>query len=69
MRPYLARYAGQQVLTGPQAEAYADHFIAVHLSEMPYRGVYSTISAATPRLPGQRQAATTDPQASIDFWS
>ena len=25
---------------------------------MPYRGVYSTISAAAPRLPGQRQAAS-----------
>jgi hypothetical protein len=44
--PYLDRYAGQQLTTGPQAEAYADHFIAVHLSEMPYRGVYAKISAA-----------------------
>ncbi len=46
MRPYLLKYAGQQVLTGAQAEAYADHFIAVHLSEMPYHGVYAKISAA-----------------------
>lgn len=45
--PYLNQYAGQQVLTGPQAEAYADHFIAVHLSEMPYGGVYSAVSAAS----------------------
>ncbi len=44
--PYLNQYAGQQVLTGPQAEAYANHFIAVHLSEMPYGGVYSKVSAA-----------------------
>jgi hypothetical protein len=44
--PYLNQYAGQQVLTGPQAKAYADHFIAVHLSEMPYQGVYSKVSAA-----------------------
>jgi hypothetical protein len=58
MRPYLAKYASQQVLTGQQAEAYADHFIAVHPSEMPYRGVYPTISAAAPRLPSQRQAAS-----------
>jgi len=43
--PYLNQYAGQQVLTGPQAEAYANHFIAVHLSEMPLHGVYATISA------------------------
>ena len=45
--PYLNQYAGQQVLTGPQAKAYADHFIAVHLSEMPYKGVYSKVSAAS----------------------
>ena len=44
--PYLDRYAGQEVLTGPAAKAYADHFIAVHLSEMPYGGVYSKVSAA-----------------------
>ena len=44
--PYLNKYAGQELLTGPQAEAYADHFIAVHLSEMPYGGVYSTVSSA-----------------------
>ncbi len=47
MRPYLEQYAGQQLLTGAQAEAYADHFIAVHLSEMPYKGVYSKVSAAS----------------------
>jgi hypothetical protein len=45
--PYLNQYAGQQLLTGPQAKAYADHFIAVHLSEMPYKGVYSKVSAAS----------------------
>jgi hypothetical protein len=39
MIPSVSQYAGQQLLTGPQAEAYADHFIAVHLSEMPYGGV------------------------------
>ena len=44
--PYLNQYAGQQVLSGPQAKAYADHFIAVHLSEMPYKGVYAKVSAA-----------------------
>lgn len=44
--PYLNQYAGQQLLTGPQAKAYADHYIAVHLSEMPYDGVYSKVSAA-----------------------
>jgi len=46
MIPSVSQYAGQQLLTGQQAEAYADHFIAVHLSELPYGGVYSKISAA-----------------------
>jgi hypothetical protein len=46
MIPSVSKYAGQQLLTGPQAEAYADHFIAIHLSEMPYGGVYAKISAA-----------------------
>ena len=47
MKQYLAQYGGQQLLTGAQAKAYADHFIAVHLSEMPYGGVYSKVSAAS----------------------
>jgi len=47
MIPYLAKYAGLPLTTGAQAEAYADHFIAVHLSEMPYGGVYANVSAAS----------------------
>src|SRR5579884_2956019 len=48
-------YAGQQLLTGPQAKAYADNFIAVHLSEMPYGGVYSKVSAAAMAAPNNAQ--------------
>lgn len=46
MIPSVSQCAGQQLLTGPQTEAYANHFIAVHLSELPYGGVYSKISTA-----------------------
>ncbi len=46
MIPSVSQHAGQQLLNDAQAEVYADHFIAVHLSELPYGGVYSTISAA-----------------------
>ncbi|HEY4828645.1 MAG TPA: hypothetical protein VIH85_17855 [Solirubrobacteraceae bacterium] len=46
MIPSVSQYAGQQLLTGAQAKVYANDFIAVHLSEMPYGGVYSKISAA-----------------------
>ncbi|MCU1492141.1 MAG: hypothetical protein JWM85_3546 [Acidimicrobiaceae bacterium] len=46
MIPSVSQYAGQQLTTGAQAGAYANNFIAVHLSEMPYGGVYSKASAA-----------------------
>ncbi|MGD1051583.1 MAG: hypothetical protein ABR947_10975 [Solirubrobacteraceae bacterium] len=46
MIPSVSQYAGEQLLTGAQAEAWADHFIAIHLSEMPYHGVYASISTA-----------------------
>jgi len=55
MIPYLEKYAGQQLLTGPQAEAYANHFIAIHLSEMPYGGIYSKVSAASRANPSNTQ--------------
>jgi hypothetical protein len=51
MIPSVSQYAGQQLLTGPQAKAYADDFIAVHLSEMPYGGLYSKASAAALKAP------------------
>ncbi len=51
MIPSVSQYAGQQLLTGPQAETYANHFIKVHLSEMPYGGVYSKVSAASMASP------------------
>ena len=35
MIPSVSQYAGQQLLTGQQAEAYADHFIAVHVAKCP----------------------------------
>jgi hypothetical protein len=46
MIPSVSQFAGQQLLTGAQAKTYADDFIAVHLSQMPYGGVYSKVSAA-----------------------
>ena len=58
MIPYLEKYSGQQLLTGPQAKAYADHFIAVHLSEMPYGGVYAKVSAASLAAPTNAKLAT-----------
>jgi hypothetical protein len=51
MIPSVSQYAGQQVLTGAQAKVYANDFIKVHLSEMPYGGVYSKASAAAMKDP------------------
>lgn len=65
MIPSVSRYAGERVLTGSQAAAYSNHFIAVHVSEMPYGGVYSKISAAqlaaptNAKLTGLKQASFT----------
>jgi hypothetical protein len=57
MIPSVSQYAGQQLLTGPQAEAYANHFIAVHLSELPYGGVYAKVSAAAIAAPTNAKLA------------
>jgi hypothetical protein len=43
----LQQYAGQQLTTGAQAEAYANHFIAVHLSEVANGQTYAQVSAAS----------------------
>src|SRR5438105_7200690 len=65
MIPSVSQYAGQQLLTGAQARVWTDDFIAVHLSEMPYGGVYSKISGAAlanptnAKLAGLKQAAFT----------
>jgi len=47
----LQQYAGQQLTTGAQAEAYANHFIAVHLSEVAGGKTYSQVSAAAMAAP------------------
>jgi hypothetical protein len=62
--PYLDQYAGERLTTGPQAEAYADHFIAVHLSEMPLGGVYANVSAAAKADP-KDAALTAEVQTSF----
>jgi hypothetical protein len=45
--PFLNQYAGQQLTTGKQAQAYADHFIAVHVKEIAGGKTYSQVSAAS----------------------
>ena len=49
--PYLNKYAGQQVVNGAQAEAYANHFIAVHLQGIGGGRTYSELSALSRKNP------------------
>jgi hypothetical protein len=58
MIPSVSKYAGQQLLTGEQAKTWADDFMAVHLSEMPYHGIYSQVSAASLKDPKNAQLQT-----------
>jgi hypothetical protein len=53
----VAQYAGQQLLTGAQAEVFADHFIAVHLREIGGGKTYSELSAASLADPANQKLA------------
>jgi len=57
MIPSVSQYAGQQLLTGQQAEAYADHFIAVHLQNMAPGQTYATLSAKSLAQPNNAKLA------------
>ena len=58
MIPSVSQYAGQQLLTGQQAEAYADHFIAQHITNMSGGKTYSQLSAASMAQPKNTQLAS-----------
>ena len=49
--PYLDQYAGKQLLTGAEAKAYANHFIAVHLSEVASGKTYAEVSSESLKDP------------------
>ncbi|HEY0167263.1 MAG TPA: hypothetical protein VGB75_09485 [Jatrophihabitans sp.] len=49
----VREYAGQQLTTGPQAKAYADHYIAIHIQKIGDGKTYAQLSA-------QAQANPTD---------
>jgi hypothetical protein len=59
MIPSVSQYAGQQLLTGQQAEAYADHFIAQHIINMGGGKTYSQLSAESLAQPGNTALAST----------
>jgi len=55
-RAYLDRYAGEQLLTGPQAHAYAMK-IASDVYGLPYHGIYAEVSAASIAHPHNKKLA------------
>src|SRR5580693_8500751 len=55
MIPSVSQYAGQQLLTGQQAEAYADHFIAQHITDMSGGKTYSQLSTESLAQPNNTQ--------------
>jgi hypothetical protein len=57
MIPSVSQYAGQQLLTGQQAEAYADHFIAQHLQNMAPGQTYASLSAKSMAQPNNAKLA------------
>jgi len=46
-RAQVEQYAGQQLLTGAQAEVFADHYIAVHLQRIGGGKTYAELSSAS----------------------
>ena len=57
MIPSVSQYAGQQLLTGQQAEAYADHFIAQHLQNMAPGQTYASLSTKSLAEPNNAKLA------------
>ncbi|MGA2036212.1 MAG: hypothetical protein ABSH04_01335 [Acidimicrobiales bacterium] len=56
--PYLDKYAGQQLLTGQQAEGYADHKLTPDLQKIGGGKTYSQLSAVALALPKGSAAYT-----------
>lgn len=57
IKPYLSKYAGEQLTTGAQAKVYADHFIAVHVKEMAQGQTYAQLSAKSMANPNDQKTA------------
>jgi hypothetical protein len=55
--PYLNKYAGKQLLTGPEANAYANHFIKVHLQAIGGGKTYAQLSTAAQADPTNTKLA------------
>src|SRR5579884_891386 len=57
MVPSVSQYAGQQLVTGQQAQSYADNFIAVHIANMTGGQTYAQLSAKALANPNDTKLA------------
>ena len=57
MVPSVSQYAGQQLVTGQQAESYADQFIAVHIATMTGGQTYAQLSSKALANPNDTKLA------------
>jgi hypothetical protein len=57
MIPSVSQYAGQQLVTGQQAQSYADNFIAVHITGMTGGQTYAQLSAKALANPNDTKLA------------
>ena len=57
MIPSVSQYAGQQLLTGQQAQSYADNFFAVHIANMTGGKTYSQLSSEAMAQPNNTKLA------------
>ncbi len=58
MIPTVSQYAGQQLVNGAQAEAYANNFIGVHLNEIGGGMTYAQLSAKSMAEPNNATLAS-----------
>ena len=57
MIPSVSQYAGQQLLTGQQAQSYADNFIGVHIANMTGGQTYAQLSGKALANPNDTKLA------------
>jgi hypothetical protein len=57
VKPYLEKYAGEQVTNGAQAQAFADHYIKVHLEDSTGGKTYSELSTLSRQAPNDEKLA------------
>ena len=57
MIPSVSQYAGQQLVTGQQAQSYADNFIAGHITNITGGKTYAQLSAASLAQPNNTKLA------------